>query len=176
LCTIDPLDDRLIKFNVEKSNTFRLPPSVKFKILVSIKNIIIHRCIIDEGESTCIMSTQVWKQLGLPYIFLSTISLHAYDGSTSHPEGLYHNFPIQLVGKKVLIDFEVLDVSSDYNILLCRSFMYTMKEFTSSFFNTMIFPHRGKIVTIYKLTYHDPKTQLNRKQIPLWEPINHLSF
>lgn len=39
----------------------------------------------------------------------STISLRAYDGHPSQPQGLYQNVPIKLVGKMVLIDVEVMD-------------------------------------------------------------------
>jgi len=35
-----------------------------FKSLSRFKNLIIHWCIIDEGASTCVMSTMVWHKLG----------------------------------------------------------------------------------------------------------------
>lgn len=66
LGAIDPLYDRMITFDIDKVYFPRLPPFVTFQVPITIKNIIIHRCIIDEGASTCVMSTHVWKNLGSP--------------------------------------------------------------------------------------------------------------
>jgi hypothetical protein len=52
----DPLDDKMITFDINKSKHL-IPPFISFQIIVNIKNIIIHQCIIDEGESTCMMYT-----------------------------------------------------------------------------------------------------------------------
>jgi hypothetical protein len=65
----------------------------------------------------------------------------------------------------VLIVVEVIDAPLDYNILLDHNFMYAMKVVSSSVFHTMSFPHKGKIVTIDQLTYHDPKTQLYHDKV-----------
>jgi len=71
--------------------------------------------------------------LGPPELIPSTITLRAYIGHPSQPEGLYHNVLIELAGKKILIDIEVIDAHLDYNILLRWSYMYAMKVVTSSF-------------------------------------------
>ena len=91
----------------------------------------------------------------------STITLRAYDGRPSQPEGLYQNVPIELAGKSVLIDVEVVDAPRDYNIILGRSFMYAMKVNASSVFHMMRFPHNGKIITLDQLIYYDLKPQSN---------------
>ena len=70
-----PSDDRLIVFDVEQSEHPPLLASVAFQILVRIRNANISRCIIDEGESTCVMSASVWKQLGSPELAPSMITL-----------------------------------------------------------------------------------------------------
>ena len=130
-------------FNLDNAEP-GLPSSVAFQIPVVIKNLIIHRCIINEGASTCIMSTLVKWRLGSPELTPSTITLRAYDGFLSQPEGLYQNVPIELEGKMVLIDIKVVDAPLDYNILLGRSYMYAMKAVSSLVFRTMMFPHAGK--------------------------------
>jgi len=81
---VDPSDDRMITFYIDNT-TPHLPPSVAFQILVTIKNVIVHRCIIDEGASTCVMSANVWKTLWSPELVPSTITLRAYDGHPSQP-------------------------------------------------------------------------------------------
>jgi hypothetical protein len=47
----------------------------------------------------------------------STITLRDYDGHPSQVEGLYQNVLIDLGGKIILIDIEVIDAQLDYNIL-----------------------------------------------------------
>jgi hypothetical protein len=120
-----------------------------------------HRCIIDEGASTCIMSKTVWQKLGSPELTPSAITLRAYDGRPSSPEGLLQNVPVELGGKTILIDIEVIDVTLDYNILFGRSYMYAMKAVASSVFRTIMFPHNGKIVTLDQLSYYEPNPSAN---------------
>jgi hypothetical protein len=60
LGAVDPADTRLITFDLDSGEP-RLPTLVAFQIPVKIWNITVHRCIIDEGASTCIMSKVVWK-------------------------------------------------------------------------------------------------------------------
>jgi hypothetical protein len=126
LGAVDPADTRLITFDLD-SREPRLPTLVAFQIPVKIWNITVHRCIIDEGASTCIMSKVVWKKLGSPELVPSSITLRAYDGRPSSPEGIFQNVPVELGGKTILIDIEVIDAPLDYNILFGRSYMYAMK-------------------------------------------------
>jgi len=86
----------------------------------------------------------------------STITLRAYDGRPSQIEGLFQNFSVNLGGKTILIDIEVIDTQLDYNILFRRSYMYAMQDVASSIFCTMLFHHNGNIFTIDQLTHHEP--------------------
>ena len=79
LGAVDPEDTRLITFDLDSGEP-RLPALIAFQILVKIRNITVHRCIIDEGASTCIMSKTVWQKLGSPELIPSAITLRAYDG------------------------------------------------------------------------------------------------
>jgi hypothetical protein len=107
------------------------------------------------------MSKIIWKQLGSPELIPSAITLRAYDGHPSQPEGLYQNVLVELGGKTIIIDIEVIDAPLDYNILFGRSYMYAMKVVTSSIFRTMLFPHNGKIITIDQLTHYEPNHSRN---------------
>ena len=62
-----------------------------------------------------------------------------------------------LDGKIVLIEIEVFNVQLDYNLLLGKSYVYTMRVVASAIFHLMMFPHDGKIMTVDQLTYHDMK-------------------
>ena len=56
---VDPSDSKLITFDMENEEP-RMPSTISFQILVSIQNLVVHWCIVDEGESTCVMSTLVY--------------------------------------------------------------------------------------------------------------------
>jgi hypothetical protein len=157
---VDPADTRLITFDLDNCEP-RLPAAVAIQIPVKIRNITVHRCIIDEGASTCIMSKTVWQKLGSSELLPSAITLRAYDGRSSSPEGIFQNVPVELGGKTILIDIEVIDAPLEYNILLGRTYMYAMKAVASSIFRTIMFPHNGKIVTIDQVTHYEPNPSAN---------------
>ena len=118
------------------------------------------------------MSKDIWQKIGSPELVPSTISLRAYDGRPTSPIGLCQNIPIELGGKTILIDIEVIDAQLDYNILFGRNYMYAMKAVASSVFRTMMFPHNGKIVTIDQLTHYEPNHSTNIDNIL---PLVHVS-
>lgn len=89
LGVVNPSNDRMIVFDVDKAEHPPLPSSVSFQILVSIRNIIIQWCIIDEGASTCVMTASVLKQFGSPNLSPSTITLRAWD---KHPSQLANQY------------------------------------------------------------------------------------
>jgi hypothetical protein len=111
------------------------------------------------------MSKIVWQKLGSPELIPSAITLRAYDERPSSPEGLFQNVPVELGGKTILIDIEVINAQLDYNILLGRSYMYAMKAVASSVFRTIMFPHNGKIVTIDQVSHYDPNPSSNLDNI-----------
>jgi hypothetical protein len=160
LGALDTADTQLITIGSDNGEP-RLPAQVAFQIPVKIWNTTVYRCIIDEGASTCIMSKDIWQKIGSLELVPSTISLRAYDGRPTSPIGLCQNFPIELGGKTILIDIEVIDAQLDYNILFGRNYMYAMKAVASSVFRTMMFPHNGKIVTIDQLTHYEPNHPAN---------------
>jgi hypothetical protein len=160
LGALDTADTQLITFGSDNGEP-RLPAQVAFQIPVKIWNTTVYRCIIDEGASTCIMSKDIWQKIGSPELVPSTISLRAYDGRPTSPIGLCQNVPIELGGKTILIDIEVIDAQLDYNILFGRTYMYAMKAVASSVFRTIMFPHNGKIVTIDQLTHYEPNHPAN---------------
>ena len=80
----------------------------------------------------------------------------AYDGHPTKSQGILPHFPIVLAGKTVLIDIEVVNAQLDYNLLLRRSYMYSMRAVASIVFCLMMSPREGKIMTVDQLTYHEP--------------------
>ena len=60
---------------------------------------------------------------------------------------------LEIGGKTVSIDMEVIDFALDYNLLLGRTWFYAMKAVASTIFRPLHVPHQGKIVTINLLNY-----------------------
>jgi hypothetical protein len=122
------------------------------------------------------MSKTIWKKLGSPELIPSAITLRAYDGRPSSLERLFQNVPIEIEGKTILIDIEVIDAPLDYNILFGRSYMYAMKAVASSVFRTIMFLHNGKIVTIDQVSHYEPNPSANLDNILPLIHTNHDTY
>jgi hypothetical protein len=107
------------------------------------------------------MSKVVWQKLDSPELVPSAITLRAYGGQPSSLECLFQNVLVELGGKTILIDIEVIDAPLDYNILFGCSYMYAMKAVASSVFRMMMSPHNGNVVTINQLTHYEPNHSAN---------------
>ena len=92
----------------------------------------IFRTIIDEGASTCVMSLGCWKGLVLPTLKPSNKVPKSFYGHSFPSHGLIMAYPIELGGKIVQVDVEVVDVPIDYNMLLRHSWIHAMMTVVSS--------------------------------------------
>jgi hypothetical protein len=77
--TIDPDLSNHIMFNLENYVT-RLSHQLSFQVDVVVHNQQIHRTILYEGASTCVMSLACWKGLKSPTLKKSPTMLRAFDG------------------------------------------------------------------------------------------------
>jgi hypothetical protein len=124
----------------------RLPYHVAFQIVVAYpmktftRNIF--RTVVDEGASTCIMSLACWKAIGQPVLSPSPTLLTAFDGHSFRPHGIVPSFPVQLGGKTVCVEVEVVDAPLDYNLLLGRSWTYAMQAVVATVFGSCCFHMR----------------------------------
>ena len=99
----------------------RLPYHVALSIDVIHGGNTIGREVVDEGDSTCVMSLSCWKYLGSPELTLSNTFLTAFNGRSFCPHGILPDFEIKLAGKTMSVEVEVIDAPLDYNFLLGRS-------------------------------------------------------
>jgi hypothetical protein len=149
----------------------RLPYHVAFQIVVAhptktfTRNIF--RTVVDEGASTCVMSLACWKAIGQPELSPSPTLLTAFDGRSFRPHGIIPSFPVQLGGKTVCVEVEVVDAPIDYNLLLGRSWTYAMQAVVATVFRVLLFPHEGRIVTIDQLSFSRPDPALGASTVPL---------
>jgi hypothetical protein len=133
-----------------------LSHQLALKITVRCLNKNIFHMVIDEGVTTCIMSLSCWKSIGSPQLTTSSTILKYFDGHYFKPHGILTSLSIELGGKTVSVEVEVVDATLDYNFLLGHTWLYAMKVVASTFFHVVRFPHQGKIVTIDQLDYCTP--------------------
>ena len=97
--------------------------------------------------------------------------LTAFDGRLFQLHGILPSLEVQLVGKTVAIEVEVVDEPLDYNLLLGRNWMYNMQVVASSLFQVVFFLLNGNIATIDKKYFQNPSVNASsRASIPI---INH---
>lgn len=75
---IDPTNSNLICIDLE-NHVSQLPHQISFLIQVIINEKNIHRTIINEGASTCIMLVACWKVISSPTLNQSPNTLEAFD-------------------------------------------------------------------------------------------------
>jgi hypothetical protein len=79
LGVVDPESSNQIMFNLD-NYVSRLSHQLAFQVDVVVHNQQIHRIILDEGASTCVMSLACWKGLKSPALNKSPTMLHTFDG------------------------------------------------------------------------------------------------
>ena len=75
-----------------------------------------------------------WKALGSPDLVTSPMTLKAFDGRGFQPHGLILALAVELGGKTISIQVEVVNVPLDYNLLLGRNWFYAMTVDASTIF------------------------------------------
>jgi hypothetical protein len=107
------------------------------------------------------MSTHIYKKLGSLELIRSLMTLCSYEVHPFQLQVNLQNISIELAGKTILIDIELVDSELNYHTLLGCSYMYAMKAIASATFCLMMFPDQGKVVMLDQITYHDPKSTYN---------------
>jgi hypothetical protein len=74
---------------------------------------------------------------------------------------------MQLGGKTMCVEVEVVDASLDYNLLLGRSWTYAMQAVVATVFWVLLFPHEDRIVTIDQLSFSRPDPSLGVSAVPM---------
>jgi hypothetical protein len=148
-----------------------LPYHVAFHIVVAHPTKMftcnIFHIVVNEGALTCVMSLACWKAIGQPTLSPSPTLLTVFDGRSFRPHGIVPSFPVQLGGKTVCIEVEVVDAPLDYNLLLGQSWTYVMQVVVATVFGVLLFPHEGQIVTIDQLSFSRPNPTLGASTVPM---------
>ena len=74
--------------------------------------------VIDEGAAASVMYLSCWKGLGSPKLSQSATMLTTFDGISFQSHGIFPSLKVQLGGKIVVIEVEVVDAPLYYNIFL----------------------------------------------------------
>ena len=117
LGALDPNNTNLIHFNVENYKS-RLPHKLAFQFISKVVGKKFFRTILDEGASTSVLSLSCWKSLGSPDLVTSPTTLKAFDGRDFQPHDLISTLTVELGGKTISIQVEVVDAPLGYNLLL----------------------------------------------------------
>jgi hypothetical protein len=123
-------------FNVDYFKE-RLSHHLAFQIQILVGGKNIHRTILDEGASTCVMSLSCWRALGSPKFNQYPTTLKSFDGCGFHTHIILQCFIVTLKGKTVSVDIEVVDTTLDYNFLLGHSWLYAMLVVASTVFHIL---------------------------------------
>lgn len=99
------------------------------------------------------MSLSYWGAIDSTYLNQSTTTLKAFEGCGFKPYKILNSLFMELGVENFSIDVEFVDALIDYNLLLDWSCIYVMTIVASSVFQTLQFPHQGRIVTIDQLNY-----------------------
>jgi hypothetical protein len=78
-----PPSPRIVSFDWNDLVEPRLPSSTPFQIRVEVNSTNMYRCIVDEGASTSILSSSVWKVVGSPKLVSASHELLAFDRHSS---------------------------------------------------------------------------------------------
>jgi hypothetical protein len=65
------------------------------------------------------------------------------------------------------IEVELVNASLDYNLLLGRSWTYSMQAVVATVFRVLLFPHEDQIVTIDQLSFSRPDPSLGVSVVPM---------
>ena len=74
------------------------------------------------------------QPLDSPTCVSSPTMIKEFDGHVFKPHGILTALPIEIGGKTVSIDVEVIDALLDYNLMLGCTWFYAMKVFASTIF------------------------------------------
>ena len=116
LGALEPDNSNLIHFNVENYKS-RLSHKLVFQIITRVVGKKVFRMVLDEGASTSMLSLSCWKALGSPELVTSPTTLTAFDARDFQPKGLILALAVELGGKTVSIQLELVDALLDYNLL-----------------------------------------------------------
>jgi hypothetical protein len=132
-----------------------------FKIIVKFCGRDVPHALIDEGSSISILSSIAWQALGYPKLVSVTQTLYSFNRRTSYPLGILPQFPITLGEKTILIDVMLVQDPLNFDLLLGRDYVYSMKVIVSTIFHVIYFPHDGRMVTIDQLSFVGPDLTIN---------------
>jgi hypothetical protein len=72
------------------------------------------------------MSASCWQALGSPALVPSPTMLQAFYGHSFQLKGIIVGFPIELGGKTVTVDVEVVDSPLDYNLQIIAATFHAL--------------------------------------------------
>ena len=144
LGAMDPKNSNIITFKLDDFKT-KLSHQLDFQLTIKIVGKDICHTILDDGASTSVKYLSCWRSIGSLEVNSSPTTLKSFDEQCFQPYSFLLDLPIELGGKTVSIQVEVVKAPLDYNILLGRNWFYDMTTVASLIFNLLQFPHQGRL-------------------------------
>ena len=105
---LDPDNTNLIHFNVENYKS-RQPHKLSFQIIMKVVGKKVFRTVLDEGALSSVLSLSCWKAISSPELVTSPMTLKSFDGRGFQLHGIISALVVELWGKIVSIQVEVVD-------------------------------------------------------------------
>ena len=84
-----------------------------FQIHTNVHGKSVHRTVIDEGDSTCVMDLSCWGAIGSLDINQTPTRIKAFDGHGFKSYGILNYFLMELGSKTMSVDIEIVDAPLD---------------------------------------------------------------
>ena len=114
---MDPAILNCIMFNLEHFK-LRLSHQLTFQVNTIVCGRTVHHIVIDEGDSTFVMSLSFWRAIGSLDLNQCPSTLKAFDNHGFKHYEILNSLSMELGGKTICIDVKVINVSLDYNLFI----------------------------------------------------------
>jgi hypothetical protein len=156
-----PSSNQMISINWNHLTESRLASYVPFQITMHVFYRNIPNTIIDEGDSISILFLNSWQGFGSLQLTPVTQNQLTFDRRVSKTLRILPLFRVTLGGKKVCVDVIVVNDTLNFNFLLRRDYVYVMRDFVSTLFQVICFPHNGDIVMMDQISFIEPHLMVN---------------
>jgi hypothetical protein len=112
-----------IRTNLPKKNTQRVQrrkvwTGKEFILAAQLDKFEIKDVMLDLGFDVNILSKKTWEDLGKPQLTYSPIQLRMAIQYCIFPIGILENVEIDVAGVNIVVDFEVIEIMGDFEVLI----------------------------------------------------------
>ncbi|KAL2492255.1 Uncharacterized protein Adt_27883 [Abeliophyllum distichum] len=146
-------DEENFSFSEEDASHILQPHSDALVITMPVSEINIHRTLVDDGSSVNVLYLRTFRQMeiNVRHVRPFTKPLQEFTGDYVNPKG--HIALVVELGpipcqRRIIADFVIIDLPSNYNAILGRPMLHELKAASSIYHNAIKFftPHGVRII------------------------------